>query len=313
MIRVTLGDYTNWKSIVCFVLLSWVGIIFINRLIWSFKALNTKEFSNNAPIHLSTVVSLVYMSCLTYWYSLSCKGLNNNILSKVGVFLYFIANFSIWMFYWQRHLALSTKFHRRVKKVGLVLFTFCLSAACVLIFIFWKIVNNPDNGAWLPAETYLLGFPGLYDDLVVLIFIMLMDLICSTFISLSFIIPLWELTRSIRRSTADSWNIGEIIIRKTLRRVALCSFIATFSTVVCIACYMVVSPGLGNQNEDIIIFLDGAVNLTAVQYSMAAKLRWSPICCCPLRFCKCMLEKVNEAPPRGKTEIASVNYVRINT
>jgi len=83
------------------------------------------------------------------------------------------------------------------------------------------------------------------------------------------------------------------------------------------ACFMTDFVRPRNYWSGIIVFLDGAVNLTAVQYSIAEDIRWNPICCCPLRYCKCTLEKIKESfsrisLSRTETDVVAANYVRID-
>jgi len=241
----TLGVIAIWNSLVDLVLLSWVVFIFANRLFWSVKACTTMKFKKSAKaIHCSMLATLGYTLYLTYLYSRTFyKGFNDSsctLLGQISTFLYFIANFGIWMFYWQRHSAtvVSTNYHRRIQRIGLVLFSACLLGATVLIFSYWQLVNNPD-GTCLIAETHRLGFDNLQDDMVIIICIMGMDLICSTFISLTFIIPIKKFLRRYSstesNSPLDTNRTSAIETQRTLRRLALCAFIATFSTVICIA------------------------------------------------------------------------------
>jgi len=306
------------------ILLTWIGFIFANRIVWSTKARSAKFKSRAQVLNFSSLATFGYLLYTTYLYSRTWyKGLNDSnctLFGQISAFLYFIANFGIWMFYWQRHWSLSTTYHKRVKSFGLVLFTACLLAASALVIKYWRYVKNKKDGTCLIATKHRIGISGLYDDFVILMLIMVMDLICSTFISLSFIIPLWKLNRSIVSSDVGSptntWKRGAVKMEKTLRRVAMCSFVATFSTVVCIASSVVVNELVNNKNwADIAFFVDGVINVTAVHYSIAAEIRWSPFCC-SRKSCKSIFMNNSEGDTfllNVGTREESVSYARVGS
>jgi len=284
-----LGDIPLWNSIVDLILLAWVCFIFANRAVWSIKACRVAKLKIGArAIHSSTMATLGFTLYLIYLYARTFyTGFNDSkctLLGGIGVFCYFLANFGIWMFYWLRHGWLShggfsSNYHKRVQVIGLMLFLACLLVAGVLIFKYWHLVKNI-HGTCSFADTHQLGH-NLQDDSIIDICIIGMDLICSAFISLTFLIPIWKFVGRNKTSIgsnipADPCKTWEIVWQKMLRRLALCSFITTFSTIICNAGYTFVIQTHGNKNiADIFIFADGVVSVTAVHYSMVMERRWS--------------------------------------
>jgi len=291
------SDIPLWISICDLLMITWTAFIFTNRFILCVSGIRNDSLGNRSFIHTSTVTTFFYTFYTIYVYFINAYEKTSDkhctFIGKFGCCLYFVSNFSIWMFYWQKHGALPKHFrhyHQRIQRIGIVLYTACLLTAGVLILTFWQEANNNDKKTCIDADVHRLGIQYFADNEMILMIIDVMDMVCSFFITSTFVIPMCKRVKMLGRNLDDKQGSS---FENALRRLALCAFASTFSSVVCIGCYVTIDKTLGNFHfADMFLILDGAVNVTAVNFSIVDKYRWS-LNCHFWRCLKCMQGKEN--------------------
>jgi len=276
-------NWNPWSKMANLIMVVLVTVLSLNRIAWSILLMYDPLKYDGAKMtfHMASfgiTTFLIHMldqyirEVITYSSSSECSW---NF--RIGGVLLALSYFAVWLFYWHRHRQIYRVYKiRLLSNIGLAGLIFCFIILSVGYLLFCG--GRLENGTCFLNKQFWIGSSKWNSGIVVWVTIG-MDIICSGYLCLVFLVPLLRSLTTMEQRNEDqrvrSSTISTQNMKKSLQRAGLAAVLSLLSTSLSLILLRAGSTWNWTLNEEVFfVNVDGLLTTYSIHISFAKENRW---------------------------------------